>query len=202
MLALILAGGRGSRLGMGEKPLVRLCGRPLIEYPLDVCRECGLEPVVITTPSTPYTENYCRAQGYDFVKTDGDGYVEDLVRAVLLLGAKGPIFTLCSDIPGLSREHIACIMNEYTESRRDACSVWIPEEWYLWLDLQVPYTDIREGQRVCPAGINILLGEKIQEEQSEYKIILDDPFLALNINSRQDLLIAERVFSTNPPRFP
>lgn len=35
MFALIMAGGAGSRLGLGEKPVVDVCGRPMIRYVLD-----------------------------------------------------------------------------------------------------------------------------------------------------------------------
>jgi molybdopterin-guanine dinucleotide biosynthesis protein A len=47
----VLAGGRGSRIG-GDKALVRLDGRPLIDYPLSAAREAGLNAVVVAKRST------------------------------------------------------------------------------------------------------------------------------------------------------
>jgi molybdopterin-guanine dinucleotide biosynthesis protein A len=47
----VLAGGRGSRLG-GDKALVELAGRPLIEYPLAAAHAAGLEAVVVAKPLT------------------------------------------------------------------------------------------------------------------------------------------------------
>lgn len=42
----VLAGGRGSRLGVG-KASAELCGRPLIAYPLQAARAAGLDAVVV-----------------------------------------------------------------------------------------------------------------------------------------------------------
>ena len=193
MLALILAGGKGSRLGMGEKALVRLCGKPLIEYSLDACKYSGLEHTIVTTPYTPYTENYCRARSYNYIRTEGSGYIEDLIEAVLDLDATDPILTICVDIPGLTPDHISCIREAYISSGLDACSVWVPEKWYTKFGFQIPYHEMIENQQVCPAGINILRGDKISDIQTEYQIILDDPALAVNINTKQDLTLAEQL---------
>jgi molybdopterin-guanine dinucleotide biosynthesis protein A len=45
-LGVVLAGGRGSRLG-GAKPTADLAGRPLISYPLAALAEAGLTAVVV-----------------------------------------------------------------------------------------------------------------------------------------------------------
>jgi molybdopterin-guanine dinucleotide biosynthesis protein A len=45
-LGVVLAGGRGSRLG-GAKQAVPLGGRPLLDYPLEALRAAGLECAVV-----------------------------------------------------------------------------------------------------------------------------------------------------------
>jgi molybdopterin-guanine dinucleotide biosynthesis protein A len=50
-LGVVLAGGRGSRLG-GAKPTAELAGRPLISYPLAALAEAGLEAAVVAKPDT------------------------------------------------------------------------------------------------------------------------------------------------------
>jgi molybdopterin-guanine dinucleotide biosynthesis protein A len=47
----VLAGGRGSRIG-GDKAIVELAGRPLIEYPLAAAYAAGLEAVVVAKRDT------------------------------------------------------------------------------------------------------------------------------------------------------
>ena len=48
---MVLAGGRGSRLG-GAKATADLAGRPLISYPLEALAAAGLSPFVIAKPSS------------------------------------------------------------------------------------------------------------------------------------------------------
>jgi molybdenum cofactor guanylyltransferase len=50
-LGVVLAGGRGSRLG-GAKPTAELAGRPLISYPLAALAEARLEAVIVAKPDT------------------------------------------------------------------------------------------------------------------------------------------------------
>jgi molybdenum cofactor guanylyltransferase len=50
-LGVVLAGGRGSRLG-GAKPTADLAGRPLISYPLAALAEAGLEAAVVAKSDT------------------------------------------------------------------------------------------------------------------------------------------------------
>ena len=42
MHALIMAGGSGSRLNLGEKPLILIGGRPMISYVIDAFLSAGL----------------------------------------------------------------------------------------------------------------------------------------------------------------
>ncbi len=190
-----MAGGRGSRLQMGEKGLVRLCDRPLIEYVLDTLENSGFEPVVITTPRSPYTANYCRVRGIDQICTEGVGYVEDLVEAVDILGEKGPVLIVCADIPGLRPEHLDHILSNYEASGNSACSVWIPSSLVPVQGCMQSYTREISGVEAVPAGLNILLGSAITREQDELCILIDDPLLSFNINNQAELIAAEKFFS-------
>jgi molybdenum cofactor guanylyltransferase len=55
LIAAVLAGGRGRRMG-GSKPLAQFGGAPLIERPLAAAREAGLDPVVIAKAGTTLPE--------------------------------------------------------------------------------------------------------------------------------------------------
>ncbi len=52
IVAAVLAGGLGSRLG-GNKAAVELAGRPLLSYPAAAAREAGLPLLVVAKPGTP-----------------------------------------------------------------------------------------------------------------------------------------------------
>lgn len=190
-----MAGGRGTRLQMGEKGLVLLCGRPLIEYVLIALGEADLEPIVVTTPRTPYTANYCRVRGIDQICTAGAGYIEDIAETVTMLGEEGPILIVCADIPGIRMKHLTHVLSRYQNACEDACSVWVPAQYLTARGGEVRYTQNIEGVAAVPAGINILRGDIIDAEQSEIRILIDDPALAFNINTRPELEIAEVFFT-------
>ncbi|MDD1695202.1 MAG: NTP transferase domain-containing protein, partial [Methanoregula sp.] len=110
MYALIMAGGSASRLGAGEKALTRIRDHPLISYTLDAVTRAGLVPIVIVSPKTPYTTNYCRIHGVDWICTSGSGYVEDIHEAVKILEINDAVLTVCADLPGISPDHITEIV--------------------------------------------------------------------------------------------
>jgi adenosylcobinamide-phosphate guanylyltransferase len=191
MYALIMAGGAGSRLNLGEKPLIQICGRPLISYVIDAFRGAGCEPVVSVSYKTPMTLNWCRAHGIEFCKTEGAGYIEDMISAVGMLEEKKPLFVSAADLPGITSEIIHTITDSYCNCGKDACSVWVPAKMITSCEEAMPYREEIHGIMACPAGINILRGELIEQPQDEYQLLLEEPRLSLNVNSRADLAEAE-----------
>jgi adenosylcobinamide-phosphate guanylyltransferase len=51
----------------------------------------------------------------------------------------------------------------------------------------VHFSENIDGTEACPAGINILNGEKIHDEQDEIRILLPSRRLAYNVNTREEL---------------
>lgn len=186
MLALIMAGGKGSRLGMGEKPLVTICGKPMISYVIDAFTDFGCEPVVVASPQTPMTKNWCRTRGIAYYSAQGAGYVEDIIEVVSALEEKSPLFTCVSDVPCLTREILATIHAAYLDSGSDACSVWVPFQICREYHCTPRHVETCEQTRVCPAGINILRGDRIEEEQDELRLILPFSRLVFNVNTREE----------------
>jgi len=191
MRALIMAGGAGSRLGSGEKPLTQICGRPMISYVADAFRSAGCEPVVVVSSNTPMTANWCRAQGIAVVRMEGNGFVEDLICAVHILEEDKPVIIGVSDIPCITPEIIAIILRSYHNCGKDALSTWVPAHRVKSCREGMPYHEQIGGVDACPAGVNILRGNVIDAEQEEFAFLLDEPRLALNVNTREDLARTE-----------
>ncbi len=191
MYALIMAGGAGSRLNLGEKPLIQICGRPLVSYVIDAFRGAGCEPVLAVSYKTPMTLNWCRAHGIEFCKTEGAGYIEDMISAVGMLEEEKPLFVSASDLPCITSEIIHTINDAYCNCGKDACSVWVPAKMVASCEEAMPYREEIHGIMACPAGINILRGALIEEPQDEYQLLLKETRLSLNVNSRADLAAAE-----------
>ncbi|MDD1675451.1 MAG: NTP transferase domain-containing protein [Methanomicrobiales archaeon] len=190
MLALIMAGGEGTRLNLGEKPLAMVHGTPMLASVVEAFEEAECEVVVVLTPYTPYTQNWCRARGITMVTTAGNGYIEDLVEAVIELEETDPLFTSISDLPFLRSSTIRCIGSAFQQAGKPACATWIPLRTVTERGISYNYCEDIEGIPSVPAGINILRGSMIGEPQEEARFLVDAPDLAFHINTRSDLEIA------------
>jgi len=186
MLALIMAGGEGSRLNMGEKPLVSIGGSPMIARVIRAFSLYGCSIVVVASQNTPMTRNWCKVTGIDIILTDGRGYIEDVVSAVTTLGETNPLFISVSDLPCINPGIVKIIDCAYRRSGKDACSTWVPLS-LVKNHRDVRYKDHIEGTEACPAGINILRGDLIDRPQDELRLLLSEPRLAFNVNTREDL---------------
>jgi adenosylcobinamide-phosphate guanylyltransferase len=191
MHALIMAGGPGSRLSLGEKPLISIRGRPMIAYVIDAFCAGGFDPVVAASPNTPMTMNWCRAHGIAFCKAEGRGYIEDMISAVEILDEQHPLFVCVSDIPCITPQIIRQIADSYHISGKDACSTWVPAELVRSSGGTISYREQVNGIDACAAGVNILRGDLISQPQEELQVLLSDPGLAVNVNTRADLAKAE-----------
>ncbi len=191
MHALIMAGGEGSRLDRGEKPLILVHGKPMIAYVTDAFSAAGIVPVVAASPKTPMTMNWCRAQDIAFCKAEGRGYVEDMISAVQTLDDQHPLFVCVSDIPCITTQIIQHIADSYSVSGKDACSVWVPATLVRACRGGMPYREHVCGVEACPVGINILRGDLIEQPQEELQVLLNEPCLSLNVNTPEDLARAE-----------
>jgi adenosylcobinamide-phosphate guanylyltransferase len=191
MRALIMAGGAGNRLARGEKPLVTLMGRPMISYVADAFLAAGCEPVAVVSPKTPMTANWCRAHNIAVVRAGGDGFIEDMVSAVRNLEEELPLIVSVSDIPCVTPEIISTIVCTYRDCGKDALSTWVPARLVKTSRSSMPYHEQIGGIDACPAGVNILRGDRIDTTQEECTLLMDEPRLALNVNTREDFVQAE-----------
>jgi len=195
MRVLIMAGGEGNRLDLGEKPLVITGDIPMIRRVIDAFSGAGHEPVVVLSPRTPMTRNWCRVQGITVFQARGTGYVEDLVEAVEELEETGPVFTCTSDLPCLTADLIVAIEDAYLSAGTPALSVWVPEEMIPGSAPMGDYREVVEGVPAFPAGINIVTGSGITAPQEETRLLLRSWRLAFHVNTREDL---ERVRAAVP----
>ncbi|PLC68380.1 hypothetical protein B7L70_03595 [Vulcanisaeta sp. EB80] len=103
MKVLIMAGGRGSRIGDPSKPLIKIQGKPMIEYVIDAINGLG-EINIATTKNHERIIQWARSNNYTIVLTSGRDYPNDLIEALRLTGT--PTLVLPSDMPLLSKEFI------------------------------------------------------------------------------------------------
>jgi adenosylcobinamide-phosphate guanylyltransferase len=191
MRALIMAGGAGSRLNMGEKPLILINNRPMLGYVIDAFAGAGCEVVVATSPKTPMTRNWCRVNGIDSYNAGGMDYILDMVETVQALEETQPLFVSVSDIPCVDSGIISDIREAYGRSGNEACSTWVPTRIVRACRGGMTYRETIKNEEVCPTGLNILRGDRIADVQDELQLVIADPRLALNVNTRADRATAE-----------
>ena len=104
---VVMAGGRATRMNGVEKALLRLGGKPLIEYVLDAAGELGGELYIAPSRHTPLTKRWCIERVIRIIETAGEGYSRDL-RCVASRVDR-PILFLPVDAPFLTAE----LLNEF-----------------------------------------------------------------------------------------
>jgi adenosylcobinamide-phosphate guanylyltransferase len=192
MDAIVMAGGFGQRLGMGEKPCVQLLGKPLIAYVIDTLRATqNIDRVfVAVSPVTPKTEIMIqeRYKGeVRVIRTFGGNYVGDMIHAVETAQTVGPVMIIMSDLPLIDPELIDSIIGKYKEEGKPALSVYVPINICKGAGIRPDTVFNKDGKLIVPTGINILDSSQIRNEQEDFNLILDNPKLAINVNTVKDL---------------
>ncbi|MBW6470837.1 MAG: NTP transferase domain-containing protein [Methanosarcinaceae archaeon] len=192
MDAIVMAGGLGKRLGMGEKPCIEILGRPLISYVVDALEGSGkIDRIfVAVSPATPNTKivvtNYYDGR-IKFIQTSGGNYVGDMIHAVESAGIVDPVLIIMSDLPLITPDMIDSIICEYEQCGKPAMSVHVPISVCTNLGVRPDTVFNRNGNLIVPTGVNILDGKDIRHEQEDFNLVLEHPELALNINTVEDL---------------
>lgn len=189
VIALVMAGGKGTRLKMDcEKPLLELADKHMIDYVLSsLSKSSYIKKVyVATSPHTPLTKQYLIDRNYQIIDTPGKGYVDDLGFILRYFEKKHPnttILTVSSDVPCIKTETYDLIINEYKKLDIEALNVAVPEK--IFQKYGIKPTIVFDG--MVPAGVNIL--SSLNKIQNEELLILEKIELALNINNSDDIEI-------------
>ena len=196
MDALIMAGGPGSRMGKGyEKPLIKVCGKPMVEWVVEAAVESGAVSriIVAVTEKTRRTGEAVAKLPVEVTKTPGLGYIEDYKRAIKKLKLS-EVLILPSDLPLIRGDTLRYVINCYRRSNKPALSVMVPLNVYKKLNLHPGYVFEVNGELVSPAGVNVMDGRKVDEERVEQEVlIMEEEGLAVNVNAPKELKLAERL---------
>ncbi|WMW25243.1 NTP transferase domain-containing protein [Methanolobus sediminis] len=202
MDAIIMAGGFGSRLGMGEKPCVELLGKPLISYVIDTLQKTESigDIYVAVSPATPKTASYVEEKyegKVQVIPTGGGNYVGDMVYAVKAACISDPLLILMSDLPLLTPDLLEKVIAEYKVCGKPAMSIFSPISVCKSLGIR-PDTVFNwggEGKLIVPSGVNIMDGKDVDHEQDYVSLVMDDVEFALNINTVDDLKRCKEMIS-------
>ena len=190
----MMAGGRGSRLKRGEKPMVTIFGRRLIEYVALALEDSSVESIyVATTENVPLTRAWARDWNLSVVDTPGMGFVPDMISAVKGVEVADPIMVIMADLPLITSELIDTIIEVYEGRPEPALSTHTPLDLHRRLGRRPDSLFNYRGQLIVPSGINVLDGGEIEREQEDYHLIMERIELAVNVNVAEDLRLCERI---------
>ena len=196
--ALIMAGGRGSRMGLPvEKPLLPFLGKPLVDWVTEAVASAKKvsEFYVVTSTNTPETEKHCLNRGWKILRTDANGYHDDLKQAVSKVNFMGSLLTMSSDVPAITGRFLDKVISEFEVCGKDFLAVFVPIKTRLDVGLSISSTDEYKSEQYGVTGVNIINGSKIQgNSRIETSIIItQETEVLLNINTIKDLEIAEKI---------
>ncbi len=190
-----MAGGRGTRMKLAEeKPLIKVCGKPVIEYVLAALKDAKkIDSVIVATSScTPKTTALIKKLGVQVLETPGKDYVSDMGYVVQTLKL-GVFLAIAADLPLVRGEMVDAVVERYECCGKPALTVAVPLETKAKLGMSVEYSFKADDKDVVPVGINVIDGHKRYGDewldQDIYLMSQDE--LAVNINTVAELQLAE-----------
>lgn len=188
MIAAVMCGGAGSRLGAGgEKPMTKLAGRHCVERVIDALEKSGRfeRMVVAVSPKTPRTREFLASRGVEIIDTQGAGYPQDLSfllaklahERVLVVPADVPLLT-----PAVVREAVDLLSNE------GAPAASLVAEKSFVEKLGVTPSVLVGG--LCHSGITLFDSGVLGPVEERY-VKMNRVETALNVNTKEEKELAE-----------
>ena len=196
--ALVMAGGKGRRMALlGEKPLLLVRDRPVITYVLKALQNAKeVDSIAVAVSDyTPKTAEFMTRFPVKIIKTPGKEYVFDLGYAIRKLELQ-TVLAVGADLPLITGEAVDTILNRYKSCGKHALTVVVSVETKKKLGLGGEYAFKMDNKWVVPAGINVIDGLKIEEEEIDQEVyLLDIDEVAVNVNTMHELRIAENLIA-------
>ena len=194
--AVVMAGGKGSRLAVSEeKPLLKVGGKPVVACVLEALLGAKRVDSVVVAVScrTPKTASFVKGFPVRVVETPGEGYIPDMQFVVKALGL-GAVLAVVSDLPLITNAVIDDVLERYELCGKPALTVAVPIETKTKLGAGVDYAFEADGEMVVPTGINVIDGKRIDGGWMEQEVyVLDKDEVAVNVNTAEELRLAERL---------
>ena len=166
MLAVVMCGGRGSRLNFIEKPMLEFGGKKLIDFAVQEIELAEVDGIFVTSRFTKRTEEYLKSLGCEVFRGSGSGYMKDLLLAVSEYGIVEPVLSLNADLYYYSKGVVSEVISKYFKITSPA--------------LSVRYEDMK------PVGINVF--DPFFERQEE-EIFIISKSVVLNVDTFEELKV-------------
>ena len=187
MIALVMAGGKGTRMNSSEEKLLLEYKKPVIFHVLDALKNshCFTKIITATSSNSPKTKEVLEQAKIEIIETEGKGYSNDLNS--VLQNLNDYVFVVSGDLPFLD-ENIIQSMIEKFDSKNTWISFLISTKFLNSLNLKSDLVVKIENLDCVYTGISIINANKITDlnEIEQSYIILDDKRIAFNLNTNED----------------
>ncbi|ABK78602.1 4-diphosphocytidyl-2C-methyl-D-erythritol synthase [Cenarchaeum symbiosum A] len=193
-MGMIMAGGRGTRMGHTEKLL--LGGTPMVLRVLDALKQSGCFGGIAAaiSPNAPDTALLLEERGVRVIETGGSGYPQDLNRA--LSDLEGTVMAVPGDLPLLDAQVIRVLVDRCRQG--DSWTSFVVSEGFLCtMGLRGGYYTEYNGKRCAYTGVSVVDAGKAGplQEIGERLEMVNDPRIAFNVNTVQEYRIYESMRS-------
>ncbi len=173
MSGLIMAGGSGKRFGDQLKFMEEISGRPIIKMALEFLFNVSCSIFICTRyDEMEFFQGIKIENEIHFILTEGGGYVRDLRSSVAMID-KFPLIVLGADSVILRENYMIKKLAESLVHGKDAVSFF---------------------NESGASGITIIRRKPGINEALEYENLLLDPGCMMNINTREDLEKARKIY--------
>ena len=187
MIALIMAGGKGSRMNSESEKLLLSYKKPVILHVFDALQnsQCFEKIIAITSPNSPKTSDLLEKLGIEVFESMGRNYVEDLNKALSSIDTG--VLVTSGDLPFLDDNIIKQIVAKY-----DPKNIWmtfvVTKGFLESLGLSSEFEVQIDNTSCILTGISLINAKKISSLNTikEHYEILDDKRIVFNLNTKSD----------------
>jgi len=192
MIALVMAGGKGTRMNFTTEKLLLEYEKPIVLRVIDALKNSGCfsKILVATSKNSPKTKEMLQELDVQVIDTSGTGYTEDLNSVLQSLSDQ--VLVVSGDLALLDY----AVIRKIVEKKTDVTwmSFLVTRDFLESLELSSEYTTKFDGKECIYTGISLIDAEKISDLNSveEHFLIINDKKIAFNLNTQEDYNILQK----------
>jgi adenosylcobinamide-phosphate guanylyltransferase len=193
-----MCGGRASRMQQqqqqqtkAEKPLLKVDGVAMVEIVISALESSKRFDRIVAaiSPNTTKTKEFLKSKGIETIETSGKGYSQDLSYLLSQLKPQ-KVMVVPADIPLLNSQIINEILNTEAGRQEPAISIVLDKGFVERLGARPSIV----FDQYCHSGITIFNTMAVGPRPvQEYYLVINRKEIALNVNTKEELELAEKL---------
>lgn len=184
MIALVMAGGKGSRMDSKEEKLLLQYQKPVVLHVIDALRKSGCFSTIVaaTSGNAPKTRTVLLEYGMEIIDTSGADYVSDL--NFVLSQLDDTVMVVSGDLPLLDADVVQKMISQHKESAWQ--SFVVTKDFLTSQGIAAEFSVMCNGLECYYTGISLVNPKMIMPQVNETCTVFDDKRIAMNLNTKYD----------------